>query len=61
MRLIRLSVEAAAVPVIAASIKLALIYAYEDNRHLVFCVLLGRLYSNVCLLPPCSISLIGRN
>lgn len=47
MRLIRLSVEAAAVPVIAASIKLALIYSFEDNRHLVFCVLLGRLYSNV--------------
>lgn len=49
MRLIRLSIEAAAVPVIAASIKVSLIYSYEDNRHLVFCVLLGRLYSNVCV------------
>lgn len=49
LRLIRLSVESAAVPVIAATIKLALIYSYEDNRHLVFCVLLGRLYSNSLL------------
>ena len=48
-RLIRLTIEAAAVPVIAASIKLALIYSYHDNRHLVFCVVLGRLYSNVSL------------
>ena len=31
LRLIRLSVESAAVPVIAASIKLALIYSYEDK------------------------------
>jgi hypothetical protein len=48
MRLIRLSVEAAAVPVIVASVKLALVYSCNDNRHLFFCVLLGRLYANVC-------------
>ncbi|KAF8324012.1 hypothetical protein DL93DRAFT_2049232, partial [Clavulina sp. PMI_390] len=48
LRLIRLSVESAAVPVLCAAIKLALIYSYHDNRHLVFCVVLGRLYSNVC-------------
>lgn len=46
-RLIRLTIEAAAVPVIAASVKLGLIYSYHDNKHLVFCVVLGRLYSNV--------------
>lgn len=49
MRLVRLTIEAAAAPVIAASFKLALIYSYHDNRHLVFCVVLGRLYSNVLL------------
>ncbi|KAF8309125.1 hypothetical protein DL93DRAFT_2046483, partial [Clavulina sp. PMI_390] len=46
MRLIRLTIEAAAVPSICAAVKLALIYSYHDNRHLIFCVVLGRLYSN---------------
>ncbi|KAF8301476.1 hypothetical protein DL93DRAFT_502485 [Clavulina sp. PMI_390] len=49
LRLIRLSIESAAVPVFCAAIKLALIYSYQDNRHLVFCVVLGRLYSNSLL------------
>lgn len=47
-RLIRLTVQAAAVPTVAAAIKLALIYTNHDNKHLVFCVVLPRLYSNVC-------------
>lgn len=49
-RLMRLSIEAAAVPTIIASIKLGLIYTARDNKHLVFCVVLARLYSNVCPL-----------
>ena len=47
MRLIRLTIEAAAVPTIAAAIKLGLIYTAHDNKHLIFCVILGRLYANV--------------
>ena len=47
LRLIRLSIEAAVVPVVAASIKLALVYSFDDNQQLMLCVLLARLYSNV--------------
>ncbi|KAF8338725.1 uncharacterized protein EI90DRAFT_2404687 [Cantharellus anzutake] len=46
-RLMRLSIEAAAVPTISATIKLIFIYTRHDNVHLVICMLLPRLYSNV--------------
>lgn len=46
-RLIAISIETALPTTIVAGAKLILIYTAHDNKHLVFCIVLTRLYSNV--------------
>jgi len=49
VRLVRISIETALVTIVAAAVKLYLIFSRSDNMHLLFCLLLARLYSNALL------------
>jgi len=49
IRLVRIVVETAIITIIAASIKMYLIFSRHDNMHLLFCLLLPRLYSNALM------------
>jgi len=49
IRLVRIVVETAIVTIVAAGIKMLLIFSRKDNMHLLFCLLLPRLYSNALL------------
>jgi len=49
MRLVRIVVETAIITIIAAALKMYLIFSRRDNMHLLFCLLLPRLYSNALM------------
>jgi len=49
MRLVRIVVETAIVTIVAAGIKMFLIFSRHDNMHLLLCLLLPRLYSNALM------------
>jgi len=49
IRLVRIAIETALVTIVAAVVKLFLIFTKSDNMHLLICLLLARLYSNALL------------